>query len=335
MYYNVPRFIKEFRRHALSFDPRKCECNNCEFTIDKGRANKSDVVIYDGIYMPEKLEFKRPQGQVWIFAAHEAPTMYHIGGSWWRENKYLFNWTMTYDKKNSDIHLPYGEIRKRTDNVKLDYEAIARAKPNVSLIITSHCTTYSSRMEFVKELSKYIDVNLLGKCSGKRWNCGVPHAHDEICFQELVNSHKYFLAFENAFCQQYITEKFFENFNYNTIMVTRGGLPGEIKEIAPKGSFISSDDFKSAKDLALYLKTLPVSEYARILERKDQYESIGLKAIYQRAFCDICHRMNFQDKYRKTIVDMDKWVNGGELCLQYPGVNDVKYIPLADHKKVP
>ena len=109
--------------------------------MDKNRANKSDAVIYDGIYMPEELEFKRPQGQVWIFYAHEAPTMYHIGGSWWRKKKYLFNWTMTYDKKNSDIHLPYGEIRKRTDDVKLDYEAITRAKSNVSLMITSHCET--------------------------------------------------------------------------------------------------------------------------------------------------------------------------------------------------
>ena len=297
-------------------DFKLCDWNNCELTFDKSRANKSDAVIYDGIYMPKELEFKRPQGQVWIFAAHKAPPVYDIGGNWWYKNNYLFNWTMTYNKNNTDIHLPYGEIhvREPVKGEKIDYEAIAREKTNMSLIITSHCDTFSKRLEFVKELSKYIDVNILGKCSGKKWDCGVSHDHNETCF-EIVKSYKFFLAFENAFCNQYFTEKFFENFNYNTVMVTRGGLPGDITQIAPKGSFISSDDFKSAKDLALHLKTLPVSKYASILERKDQFYSIGYKAVYQRALCDICQRMNFQDDYRKTIKDMKEWAFGESYCV--------------------
>ena len=99
---------------------------NCEFIMDKSRANKSDAVIYDGINMSEKLEFSR------FLSSMKQPLCITLLDLVVQEK--ILNWTMTYDKKNSDINLPYGKIRKLTDNVKLDYEAIAREKA----IITIH-----------------------------------------------------------------------------------------------------------------------------------------------------------------------------------------------------
>ncbi|XP_060594973.1 alpha-(1,3)-fucosyltransferase 7-like [Ruditapes philippinarum] len=320
LYYNVPAFISRYRKYAMSCDFKKCPWNNCELTFDKKYARKGDAVIYDGIFIPKKLEFIRPIGQVWIFAAHESPHLYGMGGNSW--TNYTFNWTMTYNKNNTDIHLPYGELRKRAGDKLRDYEAIARGKNKTSLIIVSNCKTSSRRQEFVKELSKYMDIDILGKCGGKPWDCGTHRVHDENCFN-ILNSYKFYLAFENAFCNQYFSEKFFENFNYDTIMVTRGGLHGDAKRLFPSGSFISTDDFRSAKDLAQYLKGLSVSDYAKLLERKDQFNSIGFKEVYQQALCDVCYRMNFQDEYSKVINDMHEWVLDNKPCLNFNEIKDL------------
>jgi alpha-1,3-fucosyltransferase len=308
----------------MACDFKKCEWNNCELTLNKNDAVRSDAVIYDGIFIPKKLNFTRPNGQVWIFAAHESPQLYHMGSNWWYKNNYAFNWTMTYNKDNTDIYLPYGEIRKRTVDVQIDYEAIASNKTSTPLMIASHCTTTAKRQEYVKELNKHINLTILGLCGGKKWNCGKHFRHDDDCFQILNKSYLFYLAFENAFCHDYFTEKFFENYNYNTIMITRGGLPGDAKLHFPEGSYISTDDFKSVKDLAMYLKSLTVADIAQMLKRKNQYYSTGYKPVYQRALCDICYRMNFQKKYEKTIKDMKKWAFNSKPCLDPKEVKDIR-----------
>ena len=106
-------------------------------------------------------------------------------------------------------------------------------------------------------------------------------------------------------------------------MVTRGGLPGDAKSMFPKGTFISSDDFRSARELARYLKSISVPKYAKMLEKKDQYVSIGFKQVYQHALCSICYKMNCQDRYRKTITDIESWVQAKKYCLKPSEVNDL------------
>ncbi|XP_053386586.1 glycoprotein 3-alpha-L-fucosyltransferase A-like [Mercenaria mercenaria] len=237
-------------------------------SFDRTDANRSQAIIFDGCFMPRNLNFTRPDGQIWIFAAHESPLTYSAGGNWWYRNKqYIFNWTMTYDKDNTDIFLPYGEILKRNNEKKRNFKSIALNKKKTLLMIASHCQTDSKRQEYVKELKKYIDVDVLGRC-GKKLNCGIHYTHDEKCFQLLNTSYKFYLAFENALCHQYITEKFYENFNYDLIMLTRGGYKEESKTLFPEGIYIATEDFKSIKDLATYLKNLRVDEYAELLKRE-------------------------------------------------------------------
>ena len=61
----------------------------------------------------------------------------------------------------------------------------------------------------------------------KRWNCGCRCDHDlGNSFDILNTTYKFYLAFENEICQEYITEKFFENFDYDVLLVSRGDVPG-------------------------------------------------------------------------------------------------------------
>ncbi|XP_045179557.2 glycoprotein 3-alpha-L-fucosyltransferase A-like [Mercenaria mercenaria] len=302
---------------------KTCKYNNCKMSFDRTDANKSQAIIFDGRFMPRKLRFTRPDGQVWIFAAHESPLTYGAGGNWWYKNtEYIFNWTMTYDRDNTDIFLPYGEILKRKHKERRDFKSIAQNKNKTLLMIASHCSTHSKRQEYVNELKKYIDVDILGSC-GKKWNCGTHFTHDENCFQILNTTYKFYLAFENALCHQYITEKFYENFNYDLIMLTRGGSKEESKIFFPKGTYVATEDFKSIKDLGTYLKTLTVNKYAALLKRKSQFYSPGYLQVYQRALCDICERMNFEDKYSKTIENITNWAFGSQPCLKSQDIIDI------------
>ncbi|XP_053378001.1 glycoprotein 3-alpha-L-fucosyltransferase A-like [Mercenaria mercenaria] len=302
---------------------RTCKYSNCKMSFDKTDANRSHAIIFDGRFMPRYLDFTRQNGQVWIFGAHESPLTYGAGGNWWyRNTEYTFNWTMTYDRDNTDIFLPYGEILKRKHEERRDFKSLALNRNKTLLMITSHCKTHSKRQEYVDQLKRYIDVDILGRC-GKKWDCGIHFTHDENCFQILNTTYKFYLAFENALCHQYITEKFYDNFNYDLIMLTRGGSKRETKTLFPKGTYLATEDFKSIKDLGTYLKNLSVDEYAEMLKRKSQFYSPGYLHVYKRALCDICERMNFKDRYSKTIKNIQEWAFGSQPCLKPQDVTDV------------
>ena len=61
-------------------------------------------------------------------------------------------------------------------------------------------------MEYARELAKYIGVDIYGSCGTKR----CPRNSDQ-CFDMLNKDYKFYLAFENSNCKDYITEKFYVN----------------------------------------------------------------------------------------------------------------------------
>ncbi|XP_045184649.1 alpha-(1,3)-fucosyltransferase C-like [Mercenaria mercenaria] len=314
-WYNAPPYLK-FRQDALNCGFEKCQYKNCNITFERKDRPKSDAVLFDGRWVFEKVGFVRPPGQVWVFAAHEAPVTFEDLGGWWKKPqwRYGFNWTMTYDKDNTDIYLPYGEIRKYPNYVNRDYKAIASYKTHGALMINSHCNTSSYREIYVQKLSKYVPIDILGKC-GKPWNCGTHYVHDD-CFNLLNTTYKFFLAFENTFCNQYFSEKVYENFNYDIILIVRGGSYREALSAFPKGTLITTDSFKTIEGLGKYLGKLSwsMNDYVEMLKRKSQYYSPGYTAVYQRAMCDLCERMNNQEKYHKIIPDIVHWAYHKNPC---------------------
>ena len=55
-------------------------------------------------------------------------------------------------------------------------------------------------------------------------------------------------------CEDYVTEKLFKYFRYDTILVVRGGA--NYKKLLPKQTFIDTADFKSFKSLVDFLNLL-------------------------------------------------------------------------------
>lgn len=72
-------------------------------------------------------------------------------------------------------------------------------------------------MHYARELSKYIQVDIYGTCGTLR----CPRSQSQACFDMLDEDYKFYLAFENSNCKDYITEKFFVNgLGYDTFHLT-------------------------------------------------------------------------------------------------------------------
>ena len=111
--------------------------------------------------------------------------------------------------------------------------------------VVSHCETASKREKYVEALEKFIDVDIYGKCGPL--DC--PEENMD-CFFNLTEGYKFYLAFENSLCNEYITEKFWRSVRLPIVPVVMGAT--NYSTIAPPHSFIDVNDF----DTGMYI--LPV-----------------------------------------------------------------------------
>ena len=76
-------------------------------------------------------------------------------------------------------------------------------------------------------------------------------------YQDVLKKYKFYLSFENALCQDYITEKFFIAMYAGALPIVYGGLSkGDYEKIAPENSFIHVDDYDTIEDLSNHLTYL-------------------------------------------------------------------------------
>ena len=66
--------------------------------------------------------------------------------------------------------------------------------------MVSHCRTHSQREDYVEELRKYIHVDVYGACG----DLSCPSRHGQVCLKQIEKTHKFYLAFENSICQDYV-----------------------------------------------------------------------------------------------------------------------------------
>jgi glycoprotein 3-alpha-L-fucosyltransferase len=71
----------------------------------------------------------------------------------------------------------------------------------------TNCNDRNGRRQYAQELQKYIPVDIYGACGTKK----CPRSTENVCFDMLDTDYKFYLAFENSNCRDYITEKLFLN----------------------------------------------------------------------------------------------------------------------------
>ena len=65
----------------------------------------------------------------------------------------------------------------------------------------------NGRLQYAQELARYIGVDIYGACGSLKCS----RMKEVSCFKILERKYKFYLAFENSNCKDYITEKFFVN----------------------------------------------------------------------------------------------------------------------------
>ena len=168
--------------------------------------------------------------------------------------------------------------------------------------IVSNCNSHSKRENLVHEMQKLTPVDIYGACgpldcpqSGSGGDAGWK------CYQMMEGRYKFYLSWENAFCKDYVTEKYFEIAKYNIIPVVLNGA--EMEQIAPKHSYISLEDFNSLPDLVEYLSLVEKDKqlFASYFWWKDFYSFQDRHVSRHKSWCSLCSSL-----HQEELVDWNK-----------------------------
>ncbi|CAH1789281.1 unnamed protein product [Owenia fusiformis] len=290
------------------FKRLSCPVRNCKITDDKMLLSQSDAVVFH-IQQLGKLPPVKNNHQKWVFFMLECPEWsknYNYKSELWNRK---FDWTMTY-RTDSDIRLHYGQVDMVTSPVQQEvknYTSIIESKMGDVAWIVSNCDTASRRDQYVKELQRYISVDVYGKCGNltcrKDWR-----GSDKACLEMINKKYKFYIAFENSFCTDYVTEKFFKILPLDVVPVVRGGA--DYSRFAPEGSYIETSKFESPKDLASHLKYLIKNpdEYIKYLRIKERFKATAYFGPGKLpSWCDLCQKLHEDTTTGKSYKHIEDW----------------------------
>ena len=149
----------------------------------------------------------------------------------------------------------------------------------------SHCDAASGRDVLVATLQRYIPVDVFGGCSKRP----CPDSPELSCRDYLGHNYKFYLAFENSLCDDYVTEKFFLAYSHNMVPITFGWANYSL--FGPPGSYINALDYDSVEDLAKHLLYLDQhdDEYLKYFSWTGKYTVQSFSV--QEMMCTICQSL--------------------------------------------
>lgn len=291
---------------------------NCLLTYDKGLLNQAAGLVFHGRdvemgrnapYSPDKLRELRkavPQSQKWTFLSHENPQR-NVGI--YKPFDGVFNWTATFSRA-ADVFAPYQEYT-RAESPLEQVPNYASGKTRLVGWAVSNCNS-KLRLDYVQQLEKYIDVVVYGACNRffkNKGNCG--HHFDKSCATEMA-TFKFYLAFENDFCHDYVTEKYWERIHHDVVPVVLGANYDD--GVAIPGSYIDVNDFSSIKQLSEYLLYLDKNDtaYNKFFEYKNSYVGSG-----DGLYCKICEKLNSDAAKQQSQVTLSEAFNYENSCGVY------------------
>jgi len=153
-------------------------------------------------------------------------------------------------------------------------------------------------------------VDIYGRCGN--YTCARHRTRVSFgCHETQEQIYKFYLAFENSLCEEYVTEKFYNALKSNMIPIVYGSA--DYRSIAPPNSFIDVRDFESVSKLAEYLRFLNKNpkEYIKYLEWKNDFEVLDFRTTLGRNWCDLCDKVTLERNSgwpnRKWWKDLHAW----------------------------
>ena len=211
---------------------------------------------------------------------------------------------MTY-RSDSDVWYPYGYIFKREIPAQIDFLRIAKTKTKMAAWFVSNCRTFSRREKYVEKLKKTIPVDVYGACGDKKCGCG---NNIISCNWKLSRDYKFYLSFENSFCNDFVSKKAYYYMEADVVPVVRGGA--NYTKFLPPHSFINTADFKSPKHLGEYLLYLDNNHtaYVEYFKWKTYYYSKRTRT----GVCDLCRKLTHATKHAIIYENVYSWWHKGQ-----------------------
>ena len=255
-----PHSRKQSSTHTI-----QCEAGPCITTVDRQRVNNSipqAFMFYGTDFRANDLPLPRFPWQHWALFHEESPK-----NNWILSHEdciRLFNYTATFSPK-SDYPVTsqyikdpkeWAEIPAVSTINKNRYQHEEGLAPIV--YVQRDCNPPSDRDRYVKELMKYINIDSYGPCLNNKKlpeNINGFHNFDNPEFHAFLSKYKFNIAFENAICDGYMTEKLFRPLIIGSIPIYLGS-PSVLDWLPNENSAIFASDFSGPKELAHFLNDL-------------------------------------------------------------------------------
>eukprot|EP00455_Lapot_gusevi_P051537 TRINITY_DN7714_c0_g1_i1.p1 TRINITY_DN7714_c0_g1~~TRINITY_DN7714_c0_g1_i1.p1 ORF type:complete len:384 (+),score=8.91 TRINITY_DN7714_c0_g1_i1:211-1362(+) len=252
--------------HVVFLRYEEPACLKCQYTSDRSLAHKAKAIVFHGPSF--SLDDLPPQycHQKWVLWNQEPPA---LAGGYSKhidltssECVQMFDISVSY-RFDADIFDPYFPLGDQHRTELLAPVDLSKKSDVPGVWIASNCEPFAHhRLEYVRQLDRYIPIDRLGRCLRNR---EIPDAPVQV----LMRPYKFYLAFENSICPDYVTEKLWNALQVGLVPVVIG--PSNIDMFAPTNhSIINALDFAGPRDLAAFLWRLHLNrtEYLRYLSHK-------------------------------------------------------------------
>ncbi|KAI4529610.1 hypothetical protein MG293_020288 [Ovis ammon polii] len=242
----------------------QCGADACFFTINRTyiHHHRTKAFLFYGTdFSIDSLPLPRKAHHDWALFHEESP-----------KNNYklfhqpvitLFNYTATFSRHS---HLPLTTQYLEGTEVltSLRYLVPLRSKNHLRkslaplVYVQSDCDPPSDRDTYVRELMTYIEVDSYGECLRNKPlppRLSNPASMDTDGFYRILAQYKFILAFENAVCDDYITEKFWRPLKLGVVPVYYGS-PNIADWLPSNRSAIMVSEFSHPRELASYIRAL-------------------------------------------------------------------------------
>lgn len=282
------------------YDPLKFDANADLVIFDIIRVRKETL---DGIHVP----YEQRRNQIWIAFGKESPGYEHHR---WSSSKVdnRFNATMSY-RSDSTLYFYYGKLRhlpnEQRSHPKTNYAAM---KSKAAYAYVSNCNARYDRLATIKEIGKYIDVDLWGKC-GDEPPCSRANFS---CETQTHQEYRFYIGFENSLCKEYISEKVINRLVSKSMVVpiALGGLSvDEYERLLPPDSFLHVYNFTNIEALGKYLQKLLTDDeaYNRYHQWRGEYVRDPYPLRGEMA-CELCRLAAVKPKL-PAIRNLSSWWN--------------------------
>jgi len=332
---------------------------NKEHLAEAGDSRLVSLMFYGTDFDPEELPMPKKSNHMWALLNEESPQNNYMLVH--NESAAAFNFSSTY-KRKSDFplttqHFPSLKYLMERQPVDIKVKNEFRSKGHAAVVyLQSHCDVPSDRDRYVKELMTHLDVDSYGSClKNKQFANASLDNTTEMYAEELYSvlaNYKFHIAFENAICDDYVTEKLTRSLHLGSVPIYRGSP--YVRDFVPdENAVIVADDFRSPEELARYIRYLDENDgaYLKHLDFKKAakpankhlaellksrkwsvsgYDEEHFVGGFECYVCDEMHKLLVEDDggLSKSRVVQDNHLN----CpMPTPSVGNLADIPPNDH----